>query len=139
MYIRGQSGLVVKRPPGNQEVGGFEPHYSNAGGKSKNGHGIAPCTEDAPMVHQDLSGRPAELGLEKKKKKITKYTTHSSMLGACNHPEHHHLLIKFNWSTTCSILHFLNSEVFREKIFQVGKIVWRGCLKTQSKIQSYIQ
>ena len=35
--------------------------------------GIAPCTEGALMVHQDLSGRPAdqkaELGLDKNRKK----------------------------------------------------------------------
>ena len=38
----GQGGLVVKRPPGNQKVG------------------VQTCTEGAPMVHQDLSGRPAD-------------------------------------------------------------------------------
>ena len=38
--------------------------------------GIAPCTEGAPMVHQDLSGIPAdqkaELGLDKNRKKHKK-------------------------------------------------------------------
>ena len=38
--------------------------------------GIAPCTEGALMVHQDLSGRPAdqkgELGLDKTEKKEKK-------------------------------------------------------------------
>ena len=56
----GQGGLVVKRPPGNQKVGGSNPTTATWQEKRKMDIGIAPCTEGAPMVHQDLSGRPAD-------------------------------------------------------------------------------
>ena len=59
IYGGGQGGLVVKRPPGNQKVGGSNPTWQE---KRKMDIGIAPCTEGAPMVHQDLSGRLADQG-----------------------------------------------------------------------------
>ena len=51
---------MAKRPPGNQEVRGSNPTAAMQVEKRKMGIGIAPCTEGAPMVHQDLSGRPAD-------------------------------------------------------------------------------
>ena len=56
----GQGGVVVKRPPGNQKVGGSKPTTATCQEKRKMDIGIAPCTEGAPVVHQDLSGRPAD-------------------------------------------------------------------------------
>ena len=40
------------------EVGGSNPTTAMQVGKWK--FDIAPCIEGAPMVHQDLSGRPAD-------------------------------------------------------------------------------
>ena len=51
---------MVKRPPGNQEVGGSNPTAAIQIEKWKMDIGIAPCIEGAPMVQQDLSGRSAE-------------------------------------------------------------------------------
>ena len=53
----GQDSLVVKHPPGNQKVGGSIP---TAAMQVENEKWEVPCTEVAPMVHQDLSGRPAD-------------------------------------------------------------------------------
>ena len=33
---------MVKRPPGNQKVGGFKSHHSHLVGKTKNGHWDSP-------------------------------------------------------------------------------------------------
>ena len=54
-----QRGLAVKRPPGNQEVGGSNHTAVHVGRKMKIGPLEAPCTECAPIVHHDLSARPA--------------------------------------------------------------------------------
>ena len=54
-HLGGQGGLVVKRPPGNQKVGVSNPTTATWYKKRKMDIGIAPCTESAPMVNQDLS------------------------------------------------------------------------------------
>ena len=57
--LGGQRGLVVKRPPGNQEVGVRTP-LQPWREKRKLDIGEPPCTKCAPIVQQDLSERPAE-------------------------------------------------------------------------------
>ena len=54
--IGGQSGAVVRRPHGSHQDVGSNPAAAR---NEKNGHWEDPCTEGAPIVRQDLSGRPA--------------------------------------------------------------------------------
>ena len=63
--MRGQDRVAVKA-------------LASKGQKRKNGHWADPCTEGAPIVRQDLSGRPGMLSrtrpVEKKEKKKEKRT-----------------------------------------------------------------
>ena len=52
----GQSGAAVTRPHGNHQDVGSNPAEAR---NEKKGHWADPCTECAPRVWQDLSGRPA--------------------------------------------------------------------------------
>ena len=49
-------GLPLRHPPPNDKDVGSNPA---AIGTEKNAHWTDPCTEGAPIVQQDLSGRPA--------------------------------------------------------------------------------
>ena len=48
---------MVKHSPGNHKGVGPNPTTGTVKNE-KNDIGIAPCTEGAPIVRQDLSGRP---------------------------------------------------------------------------------
>ena len=53
----GQSGTAVTHPLGNHQDVGSNP--ATARKRKKKGLSADPSTEDAPIVWQDLSGRPA--------------------------------------------------------------------------------
>ena len=52
----GQSDAVVTHPDANHQDVGSNPAAAR---NEKNRHWADPCTEGAPIVWQDLSGRPA--------------------------------------------------------------------------------
>ena len=50
---------MVKHSPGNQEIGGFEPHHSHLVGKTKMDSGKAPAHK-CPTSPHEIGGRPAK-------------------------------------------------------------------------------